>query len=362
MSAGTSGLVLIDKPQGWTSHDVVARTRRLVGTRKVGHAGTLDPMATGLLILGINSSTRLLTYVVGLDKEYLATIRLGASTTTDDADGEQLTRASVESVSALTPEAIATGIAALTGDIAQRPSAVSAIKVDGKRAYARVRAGEKVELPARPVRVSAFELRSSGAVDDFLDLEVRVECASGTYIRALARDLGAGLGVGGHLTSLRRTRIGPFRIEAAHPLEDLDWPSAIISATDAAIRLFDRLDLTEQQAIDLGHGKRIEFQPAQILHAQIQRKQSQREQDCPIAAIAPGGRLVGLIEFNGNQGKSLVNFPPDETSRPYTGGTGPDRADTAATDTDDTDTAATDTAATDTAATDTAGTDTDGAS
>ena len=338
MSGSASGLLLIDKPQGWTSHDAVARTRRLAGTRKVGHAGTLDPMATGLLILGINSSTRLLTYVVGLDKEYLATIRLGASTTTDDAEGEQLTRAPAASVAAMTPEGIATGIAALTGDIAQQPSAVSAIKVDGKRAYARVRAGEKVELPARPVTVSAFELISSSAVDGFLDLAVRVECTSGTYIRALARDLGSGLGVGGHLTSLRRTRIGPFRIEAAQPLENLDVPSALIGATDAATRLFDRVDLTDQQAIDLGHGKRIQIQTAQIQAgqirpAQIQGERSQRVLDGPIAAVAPGGRLVGLVEFNGNQGKSLVNFPPDETSRPYTGGTDPGRADTAATDT-----------------------------
>jgi len=296
----TSGLILIDKPQGWTSHDAVARTRRLAGTRKVGHAGTLDPMATGLLILGINSSTRLLTYIVGLDKEYLATIRLGASTTTDDAEGEQLALAPAGAVAALTPEAIAAGIAALTGDIMQQPSAVSAIKVDGRRAYARVRAGEEVELPARPVTVSAFELLSADQVDGFLDLTVRVECSSGTYIRALARDLGAGLGVGGHLTSLRRTRIGPFGLEAAQPLADLDVASALIGPADAATRLLGRLDLTEQQAIDLGHGKRIEVDAA-------------NSQVGPVAAIAPDGRLVGLIEYRGGQAKSLVNFPPDDT-------------------------------------------------
>jgi len=298
VGGSASGLLLIDKAQGWTSHDAVARTRRLAGTRKVGHAGTLDPMATGLLVLGINSSTRLLTYVVGLDKEYLATIRLGASTTTDDAEGEQLTLAPADAVAALTPESITAGIAALTGDISQRPSAVSAIKVDGKRAYARVRAGEDVELPARPVTVSAFELRSSAAVDGYLDLDVRVECASGTYIRALARDLGAGLGVGGHLTTLRRTRVGPFRIEAASPLEDLDVPSALITPTDAATRLLGRLDLTEQQTIDLGHGKRILVEPAP-------------DRAGPIAAVAPDGRLVGLVEFRGGQAKSLLNFPPD---------------------------------------------------
>ncbi|POH59168.1 tRNA pseudouridine(55) synthase TruB [Cryobacterium zongtaii] len=303
----TSGLVLVDKPQGWTSHDAVARTRRLANTRKVGHAGTLDPMATGLLILGINSSTRLLTYVVGLDKEYLATIRLGAATTTDDAEGEELTRAPAEVVDAVTAEAITAGIQGLTGDISQRPSAVSAIKVDGKRAYARVRAGEDVELPARPVTVSAFELLSSTPVDGFLDLEVRVVCSSGTYIRALARDLGAGLGVDGHLTSLRRTRIGPFGIDAADPLDRLDVARALIGPADAASRLFGRLDLSEQQAIDLGHGKRIDA-PVGAGDAG------------PIAAISPNGSLIGLVEYRAGQAKSIVNFPPDE---PAAGPAGP---------------------------------------
>ncbi len=302
MSGSTSGLVLIDKPQSWTSHDAVARTRRLAGTRKVGHAGTLDPMATGLLILGINSSTRLLTFVVGLDKEYFATIRLGSATTTDDAEGEEVTRASAETVAALAPEAVAAGIAALTGAISQQPSAVSAIKVDGVRAYARVRAGEAVDLPSRPVTVSAFELVGSTPVDGFLDLTVRVECSSGTYIRALARDLGAGLGVGGHLTSLRRTRIGPFRIEEACPLDQLDVASALIGPAAAATRILGRLDLTEQQAIDLGHGKRIDVDAGQNL-----------SQAGPVAAIAPDGRLIGLVEFRGTQAKSLINFPPDET-------------------------------------------------
>jgi tRNA pseudouridine55 synthase len=300
-SSTASGLLLVDKPQGWTSHDAVARTRRLAGTRKVGHAGTLDPLATGLLILGINSSTRLLTYIVGLDKEYLATIRLGASTSTDDSEGEELVRASVVAVAAITPEAVAAGIAAQSGDIAQQPSAVSAIKVDGKRAYARVRAGEEVDLPARPVTVSAFELLSTTATDGFLDLTVRVECSSGTYIRALARDLGAALGVGGHLTSLRRTRIGPFLIGAAQPLAELDVASALIGPTDAATRILGRLDLTEQQAIDLGHGKRIQIDPA-------------RQADGPVAAVAPDGRLVGLVEYRGDHAKALVNFPPDETA------------------------------------------------
>jgi len=305
MNGSASGLVLIDKPQGWTSHDAVARTRRLAGTRKVGHAGTLDPMATGLLILGINSSTRLLTYVVGLDKEYFATIRLGAATTTDDAEGEELGRAPAAAVAAITTEAVAAGILALTGDISQQPSAVSAIKVDGVRAYARVRAGEDVDLPSRPVTVSAFELFEATPVDGFLDLTVRVECSSGTYIRALARDLGAVLGVGGHLTRLRRTRIGPFRIEEAGPLAELDVAKALIGPAAAATRILGRLDLTEQQTIDLGHGKRIDVGAG-----------PGRSQAGPVAAIAPDGRLVGLVEFRGGQAKSIVNFPPDEASAP----------------------------------------------
>ncbi len=299
----TSGLLLIDKAQGWTSHDAVARTRRLAGTRKVGHAGTLDPMATGLLVLGINSSTRLLTYIVGLDKEYLATIRLGQSTTTDDAEGDELTRATVERVVAIDPAAITAGIRDLTGDISQQPSAVSAIKVDGKRAYARVRAGEDVQLPSRPVTVSEFELLSSTCRDGFLDLEVRVECASGTYIRALARDLGLALGVGGHLTALRRTRIGPFRVENAATLEQVNVTADLISPADAATRLLPRLDLSTEQAIDLGHGKRITVDTD---------TDTDTARTGPVAAIDPNGRLVGLVEYRGDQVKSLLNFPPDE--------------------------------------------------
>jgi tRNA pseudouridine55 synthase len=335
----TSGLLLVDKPQGWTSHDAVARTRRLAGTRKVGHAGTLDPMATGLLILGINSSTRLLTFIVGLDKEYLATIRLGASTTTDDAEGEILTRAPAASVAALCSGAggaasIAAGIAALTGAIVQRPSAVSAIKVDGRRAYDRVRAGEDVQLPARPVTVAAFELVSAAAVDGFLDLEVRVQCSSGTYVRALARDLGAGLGVGGHLTALRRTRIGPFRIDGALPLAELDVAAALITPADAATRVLGRLDLSAQQAIDLGHGKRIVVGPTPgaaltMAHdAEPGAALVASAEAAPIAAIAPDGRLVGVVQLRGGEARSVVNFPPDEgASAPVLGG--PDAAATA---------------------------------
>ena len=304
--AGTpapSGILLVDKPEGWTSHDVVARTRRLAATRKVGHAGTLDPMATGLLILGIQSSTRLLTYIVGTDKEYLATIRLGASTTTDDAEGELLSEAGAAALDAVQPDAVLAAIADLTGEIEQVPSSVSAIKVDGKRAYARVRAGEEVVLAARPVTVSTFELLGSERVVDGvlagIDLDVRVVCSSGTYIRSLARDLGAALGVGGHLTRLRRTRVGPFDVADARPLEDMDVVARIIPPADAATRLFERFDLTEQQALDLGHGKRIH----------VPDREGGGE---PVAAIAPTGHLVGLIEFHGKEARTLVNFPADE--------------------------------------------------
>lgn len=301
-----SGILLVDKPQSITSHDVVARTRRLAGTRRVGHAGTLDPMATGLLILGINSSTRLLTYLVGQDKEYLATIRLGLTTTTDDAEGEPVDRADPDAVSRVADDAIAAAIADLTGNISQVPSSVSAIKVDGKRAYALVRAGETVELKSRPVTVSRFDVLDRRDGDGFLDLDVRVECSSGTYIRALARDLGTALGVGGHLTSLRRTRIGPFSVDNAPRLDELDVASTLIGPADAASVLFPRIELTEQQAIDLGHGKKVaaaELELAAPLDA-----------DGLAAAVAPDGRLVGLVKITGDVAKSAVNFPADTDS------------------------------------------------
>lgn len=299
-----SGLILVDKPGGMTSHDVVARVRKAAGTRKVGHAGTLDPMATGLLIVGVNSSTRLLTYIVGADKEYLATIRLGASSTTDDAEGELLVPASTEELDAVSGEAIDAGVAILTGEIEQIPSSVSAIKVDGKRAYARVRAGEQVELKPRAVTVSEFELLGTRRLDGAIDLDVRVVCSSGTYIRSLARDLGSHLAVGGHLSALRRIRVGAFHVRDAHDLATLDAQAALIPAVDAAGELFERLDLTEQQAIDLTHGRRIHI------------ADREGEGGRPVAAVAPTGALVGLIEFRGKEARTLVNFPTDEAVGP----------------------------------------------
>ena len=302
--SGTSGILLVDKPAGITSHDAVSRTRKRAGTKKVGHAGTLDPMATGLLVLGINSSTRLLTYVVGLDKEYFATIRLGASTVTDDREGDRLDQASTDDIDAIAPQAIVAEIARLTGDIEQVPSTVSAIKVDGKRAYALVRAGESVELRSRAVTVSAFELLGTRrvAVDatTYLDLDVRVGCSSGTYIRALARDLGAALGVGGHLTALRRTRIGPFRVEDAADLATMVVAEHLLAPADVASTLFPTIALDTQQVVDLTHGKRIRFADA--------------ADGAPVAALAPDGRLVGLLTIDAGVGKPLVNFPTDEVT------------------------------------------------
>lgn len=252
-----SGVVLVDKPGGWTSHDVVGRIRRLAGTRKVGHAGTLDPMATGLLVVGVNKATRLLTSITGTDKVYEATIRLGVSTVTDDAEGEVL---QTHLANAVTEERVAEQVAALTGDIEQVPSAVSAVKVAGRRAYDRVRAGEDVQLDARPVTVHAFDVLELRRLDDgrVVDLDVRVHCSSGTYIRALARDLGEALEVGGHLTRLRRTRVGPFDVADAHSLEALAEGFAMTELSTAAADLFPVRDLTDHEAGELSFGRAIE--------------------------------------------------------------------------------------------------------
>ena len=297
-----SGILLVDKPPGLTSHDVVARVRRLAGTRKVGHAGTLDPMATGLLILGLNSSTRLLTYLVGLDKEYFATIRLGEATTTDDAEGETIEVAPAAAVAAISDDDITREVRVLTGPIQQRPSSVSAIKVGGKRAYTLARAGEAIELAARSVTITAFEVLGRRRSDGRLDLDVRVECSSGTYIRALARDLGASLGVGGHLTALRRSAIGPFSVEDAAQLADadgngVDVAQLLLPPAAAASRLFPSLALGAEDVVDLGHGKRIA---------------TSHPDGGPLAALGPDGTLVALVSVSAGVAKSLAVFPPDE--------------------------------------------------
>ncbi len=296
------GLLIVDKPAGWTSHDVVARCRRLCGTRKVGHAGTLDPMATGVLVLGINRATKLLTFLVGADKTYTATIRLGQSTITDDADGEIATS---HDVSGLTAESVERGVAALTGRIAQVPSAVSAIKVDGQRSYARVRAGQDVVLPARPVTVSRFDILDQRTKTDHghqvWDVDVIVEVSSGTYIRALARDLGAALGVGGHLTALRRTRVGRFGLDVAHSLTELEMASEVddipvITMAEAARASFAVRELTASEATAVGYGQRIASLSGG--HDEL------------VAAFAPEGHLVAMLDESGSLAKARVVFAP----------------------------------------------------
>ncbi|MDT0183172.1 tRNA pseudouridine(55) synthase TruB [Microbacterium sp. ARD31] len=289
-----SGILLVDKPGGVTSHDVVARARRALGTRKIGHAGTLDPMATGLLVLGVEGATRLLTYIVGLDKTYEATIRLGVATDTDDADGQVVSSADAETVPSA---AIGTGIAALTGRISQVPSSYSAIKVDGRRAYDLARAGEQVELKAREVTVSRFDVRDERRGDRHVDLDVVIDCTSGTYIRSLARDLGASLGVGGHLTALRRTRIGPFSVAAAAAVDELDAAERL-SPAEVAAAVLGRLEVTASEARDLRHGKRLVGAAARLVAS-------------PSAAVAPDGSLVGVVERRGDDVKSAMNMPEE---------------------------------------------------
>ena len=289
----TSGILLVDKPPGITSHDVVSRVRKLAGTRKVGHAGTLDPMATGLLVLGIEASTRLLTYLVGLDKEYLATIRLGFATTTDDAEGEPL--APSLDASGIPAEAIRAAILPLTGKISQIPSSVSAIKVDGKRSYDRVREGEDVTLAAREVTVTAFDVIAQRPGE----LDVRIECSSGTYVRALARDLGAALGVGGHLTALRRTRVGPFSVRDAGQLGETLMDS-LRTPVQIATELFESVQLTEAETRELMQGKR-----PKLAHLDARLEDSPG----PIAAIGQNGTLTGLISTSSGVARVLVNFP-----------------------------------------------------
>ena len=253
------GLVVVDKPAGMTSHDVVSRVRRIIGTRKVGHAGTLDPMATGVLVLGIERATRLLGHLALTDKAYDATIRLGRATVTDDAEGEET--AAVDA-SAVTREALDTALAPLRGSIEQRPSSVSAVKVDGVRSYARVRAGEDVELPTRRVTVSRLDVldvrRPEVDGPAVVDLDVTVVCSSGTYVRAIARDLGDALGVGGHLTALRRTRVGTFGLDLARDLEDLEADPSVLPMADAIATAFDRADVDDAVAARVLTGARID--------------------------------------------------------------------------------------------------------
>lgn len=284
------GLVNVDKPAGWTSHDVVAKIRKIAGTRRVGHAGTLDPMATGVLLLGIGRGTKLVGHLSLTDKVYDATIRFGAATVTDDAEGEVTATADA---SGITDDAVLAQVAELSGEIKQVPSAVSAVKSGGVRAYQRVRAGEAVELDARPVTVHRFDVTAMRRVGAFLDIDATVECSSGTYIRALARDLGAALGVGGHLTALRRTKVGAYDISTARTLEELAIDFTVIPLAEVAARSFPRLDVDADTAARVAHGVPL---PATGLGPG------------PVAVFGPDGALLSLVEDRGDRAKHLTVF------------------------------------------------------
>lgn len=279
------GLVVVDKPAGLTSHDVVARLRRLAGTRRVGHAGTLDPMATGVLVVGTGRATRLLGHVALGDKEYVGTVRLGATTATDDAQGEILATSS----GPWTVNTARAAMRALTGDIEQVPPAYSAIKVDGRRSYAKARAGEAVELAARRVTVSVFELVAARETE----LDVRVVASSGTYVRSLARDLGDALGVGGHLAALRRTRVGPFRLAQARTLEQLAERLDVIPLADAVGTAFPRREVDAEQAAAVLHGARL---PSLGLRGG------------PIGVFGPDGAVLALVEERDGLARPLCVF------------------------------------------------------
>jgi tRNA pseudouridine55 synthase len=368
-----SGLVIVDKPGGMTSHDVVARIRRLAHTRRVGHAGTLDPMATGVLVIGVEKATRLLGHLMLTEKTYQATIRLGQSTTTDDAEGEPLpargdappeppgcasderkgsvSGARVVRAADVSRESLDAEVAKLTGEIMQVPSSVSAIKVNGERAYKLTRAGEAPELAARPVTVYDFSVTAVRQAGDYLDLDATVRCSSGTYIRALARDLGTALGTGGHLTALRRTAVGPYDIARAHTLKDLESqdqdpnessersrltpapqaashapPSApdagpipdgavvpwVIPLADAAAAAFPRLNLTADEARRLAQGARLPCPPGQQFPPEPRLPAEAAvvldRPDVPLAAFDPDGTLIALVTEEGGRLRSLAVF------------------------------------------------------
>ncbi len=287
-----AGLVVVDKPGGMTSHDVVGRCRRIFGTRRVGHAGTLDPMATGVLVIGIDRATKILGLITGASKSYAATIRLGQTTSTEDAEGELLQEVSADD---LTEATIAAAVAGLRGDIMQVPSTVSAIKVGGQRAYRLAREGQVVELAARPVRIDRFEMLAARRDGALVDLDVEVDCSSGTYIRALARDLGDALKVGGHLTALRRTRVGRFGLDQARSLEDLaERPELSFTLDEACLQIFPRRDLTAEEADAAANGRALT--PAGI--------------DGVYAASDADGRVIALLRDEGTKTKSVVVIRP----------------------------------------------------
>lgn len=287
-----SGLIIVDKPAGPTSHDVVARIRRLAGTRRVGHAGTLDPMATGVLVVGVEKATRLLGHLALTEKDYAATIRLGQATDSGDADGEIISSWPATGVSA---ESLTAALAALTGEIQQVPPGISAIKIAGKRAYQLTREGKPPQLAARTVTIRALSLRAVRPLGDLLDADIEVTCSSGTYIRAIARDLGAALGTGGHLTALRRTRVGPYTVAMARSLDELAASLEVIPLAAAAAAAFPRRELTAKEATKVSHGARL---PAL------------GSGSGPVAAYSPDGMLVALLTEEAGQARSLAVFVP----------------------------------------------------
>ena len=306
--SGPSGLLVIDKPDGMTSHRVVAAVRRSLGTRKVGHAGTLDPMATGVLIVGVGPATRLLGHLALRDKAYLATIRLGESTDTDDREGEVTFRAPQASVDALDEVAVGAVLATLTGDITQVPSSVSAIKVDGRRAYDLARSGVAVDLKARAVTVSRLApLAWRRPAPGLLDVDVEVECSTGTYVRALARDAGRALGVGGHLTMLRRTRVGPWHIDEAVALSDVAQAGRLMPIAQAAARAFATHACDAGQVEDLRHGRRIPWPEG---------ADGIGGTDGMVALLGPDGALIALAQRAGDLARTTVVFPADAPTSP----------------------------------------------
>jgi tRNA pseudouridine55 synthase len=294
MSA-TDGFVVVDKAGEMTSHDVVAVGRRVLGTRKVGHAGTLDPMATGILILGFGHGTRLLQYITDGDKTYRATIALGAATITDDVEGEVISKASATELSHVSDDHIHQVLASMRGVISQRPSSVSAIKVDGKRAHERVRAGEVFELASREVTISQLEVLDIRRNIDSILIDIDVTCSAGTFIRAIARDLGASLGVGGHLTYLRRTRVASFGEDVANSFEKFkagDFKT--LGLVDVAKSIFHVRDLNREEAQELSFGRKISASPAAGIYA----------------GISPSNELIALLENRDDGAKPIAVFAP----------------------------------------------------
>ncbi|MBD0861310.1 tRNA pseudouridine(55) synthase TruB [Gordonia sp. zg691] len=287
-----AGLLIVDKEAGMTSHDVVSRCRKIFNTRRVGHAGTLDPMATGVLVIGIERATKLLGLLSLTTKSYTATVRLGVSTTTDDREGEILSTADASAVS---DEAIAAGVADLTGDISQVPAKVSAIKVDGRRAHALVRTGAEFDLAARPVTVSRFEVLATRRDGQFVDLDVAVDCSSGTYIRSLARDLGSALGVGGHLTELRRTAVGPFTLDQARTLDAVREDPHVSLGIDEAVKIsFPRRDISDEEAESISQGRWLE---------PVGRKDV-------YVVVDPHEQAIALIQEKGRRASSVMVVRP----------------------------------------------------